>query len=103
MLGKGKNMKKKANPEWVDGENPEWTDENFKNSISFSELPKSLQKKLGAIEKRGRPISATPKQMIAFRFSPDLIASIKAIGKGYNIRVEKIIREALEKSANANT
>lgn len=90
-------MKKKVNPELIDDENPEWTDENFKNAVSFSKLPVSLQKKLSAIGKRGRPVSDAPKQMIAFRFSSDLVSAIKAVGKGYNVRVEKVLRDALSK------
>lgn len=90
-------MKKKPNPELIDDENPEWTEESFKSAVSFSELPKSLQKKLQAAKGRGRPALDSPKQMIAFRFSSDLVDSIKAIGKGYNVRVEKILRDALQK------
>lgn len=90
-------MKKKVNPELIDDENPEWTDENFKNALSFSELPVSLQNKLSKIGKRGRPVSDAPKQMIAFRFSPDLVCAIKAVGKGYNMRVEKVLRDAFNK------
>lgn len=89
-------MKKKVNPELIDDDNPEWTDEDFKNAVPFSGLPKSLQKKLSAIQNksRGRPVSPAPKQMIAFRFSPDLVTAIKGVGKGYNVRVEKILRDA---------
>lgn len=90
-------MRRKINPELIDDENPEWTDKDFKNSLSFSELPEELQKKLKKIGRRGRPVSDSPKQMIAFRFSPDLVESIKAIGKGYNVRVEKILRDAVNK------
>lgn len=90
-------MKKKVNPELIDDDNPEWADKDFKNAKSFSELPVSLQKKLAKIQKRGRPVSAAPKQMIAFRFSPDLVEAIKAVGKGYNVRVEKVLRDAFNK------
>jgi uncharacterized protein (DUF4415 family) len=33
--------------------------------------------------------------MIAFRFSQDVLTGIKALGKGYNGRVEALLREAL--------
>lgn len=98
-------MKKKNYIEYEDGRKvilddddvPELGDEFFKNAKSFSELPASLQKKLAKIGKRGRPVSAAPKQMIAFRFSPDLVNAIKAVGKGYNVRVEKVLRDAVRK------
>ncbi|MEK6747223.1 MAG: BrnA antitoxin family protein [Pseudomonadota bacterium] len=98
-------MKKKQYIEYEDGTKillddddvPELTDKFFKNAKSFSELPASLQKKLAKIQKRGRPVSDAPKQMIAFRFSPDLVNAIKAVGKGYNVRVEKVLRDAFNK------
>lgn len=43
-------MKKKINPELIGDDNPELTDEFFKNAKSFSELPDSLQNKLAKIQ-----------------------------------------------------
>lgn len=41
----------KPNPKLIDDENSEWTDEDFKNALPFSELPKSLQSLLsGKVE-----------------------------------------------------
>lgn len=76
---------------------PELTGKDFKRMVPFESLNPSLKRKLLAIQKRGRPRSKAPKQMIAFRFAPDLLAGIKALGRGYNARVEKVLREALEK------
>ena len=59
-------MSKKPNPELIDGENPEWTDEMFKQSVRFNALPESLQTKL-----RGRPKAAVTKERITIRLSPD--------------------------------
>lgn len=46
-------MNKKPNPEMIDEECPEWTEDDFKNAMSFSELKeeiacmhRNLQKKL---------------------------------------------------------
>lgn len=47
-------------------------------------------------KKTGRPPVEFPKTYIGFRLSADLVASIKATGRGYNTRVEKVLREALE-------
>ena len=49
-------MSKKPNAELIDEENPEWTDEMFKQSTRFAALPESLQAKL-----LGRPKAASPK------------------------------------------
>lgn len=41
----------KINPEhYIDEDNPEWTEENFKNALSFSELPEDLQIILNGIQ-----------------------------------------------------
>ncbi len=36
----------KPNPEMIDDENPEWTKEDFRTAMSFSELQEELQAKL---------------------------------------------------------
>lgn len=45
----------------------------------------------------GRPFAAQPKAHISFRIASDVIQRIRASGRGYNARVEKVLREALEK------
>jgi hypothetical protein len=35
-------------PDLIDDENPEWTDEEFAASISFSELPAEMRELLGS-------------------------------------------------------
>ena len=52
-------MSKKPNPELIDEENPEWTDEMFNQSVRFEALPESLQAKL-----RGHPKAAVTKKRI---------------------------------------
>jgi uncharacterized protein (DUF4415 family) len=39
----------------------------------------------------------TPKVHIGFRLATDVVEGIRATGKGYNARVEKVLREALAK------
>lgn len=45
--------------------------------------------------KGGRPKAETPKVLLGFRMAPDVVSGIKATGKGYNGRVEKVLRDAL--------
>lgn len=45
--------------------------------------------------KVGRPKSAAPKQIQSFKLSQDIIEGIRNSGAGYNIRVEAVLREAL--------
>ncbi len=45
----------------------------------------------------GRPRLASPKVHIGLRLAADVVSGIKASGKGYNTRVEQVLREALAK------
>lgn len=44
---------------------------------------------------RGRPRKSAPKRTITIRIAPDLIAAIKASGRGYSQRVEALLRDAV--------
>ena len=44
--------------------------------------------------KLGRPKAEAPKVHIGFRLASDVVASIKASGRGYNARVEQALRAA---------
>ena len=47
---------------------------------------------------RGRPVMGdAPKLHIGFRLTADVVNAIRATGKGYNARVEKVLRDALAK------
>jgi len=43
----------------------------------------------------GRPKVETPKVHVGFRLAADVVDGIKGTGKGYNARVETVLREAL--------
>ena len=46
----------------------------------------------------GRPtIHDRPKVHVGFRLAADVVEAIKATGKGYNARVEQVLRAALAK------
>ena len=45
--------------------------------------------------RRGRPPVDSPKVRIGFRLAPDVVRDIRATGRGYNARVERVLREAL--------
>jgi uncharacterized protein (DUF4415 family) len=87
--------KRKVNPELIDVDSPEWTDEMFADAVPlrdvFPELAEYSEKR-----KAGRPRVAAPKRSKSFKLSPALIEAIVASGKGYNARVEKVLFKALE-------
>ena len=77
-------MSKKPNPELIDEENPEWTDE-------FSGLPGSLQAKL-----RGRPKAAVTKERITIRLSQEVVEQFRASGDGWQTRMDSALKEWLK-------
>ena len=85
--------KSKLPDDWED--NPEWTDEDLARAKPFKEvLPKiyaNWERNRG-----GRPPVKEPKVLIGFRLAQDVVSRVRASGRGYNARVEKVLREALE-------
>ncbi len=82
-------------PDLIDDEdNPELTAEDFARARPFSEV---FPEQYKAWKKIGRPPVVTPKVHIGFRLAADVVEGIRATGKGYNARVEKVLREALTK------
>jgi uncharacterized protein (DUF4415 family) len=78
----------------ADLENPELTAEHFAQAKPFSEF---FPQQYKSWKKIGRPPVETPKLHIGFRLAADVVEGVRATGKGYNARVEKLLREALAK------
>jgi uncharacterized protein (DUF4415 family) len=87
-------MTKKTKPPADFDENPEWTAEDFARAKPFSEV---FPEQFKAWKKMGRPPVAAPKVHIGFRLAADVVKAIRASGRGYNARVEQVLREALDK------
>ena len=77
----------------IDEENPELTDEAVARARPFRELHPEFYE--GWKNKGGRPPIENPKTVLAVRMAADLVSGVKATGRGYNGRLEKLIREAL--------
>lgn len=86
-------MKKRPNPELIDDENPEWTEEDFKRAVPFSALPESLQAKLKAV---GRPKAAITKERVTIRLSRDVVEQFRASGDGWQTRVDAALKDWLK-------
>ena len=84
-------MSKKPNPELIDEENPEWTDDMYKQSVRFDALPASLQAKV-----RGRPKAAVTKERITIRLSPEVVERFRASGDGWQTRVDAALKDWLQ-------
>lgn len=73
-----------------DRENPEWTREDFAGAMTFDQLPVRLREKLSN-RKRG-PQKSPRKVPVSIRLSPDVVASFRASGAGWQSRVDDILR-----------
>jgi uncharacterized protein (DUF4415 family) len=72
----------------------EWTDEDFAKAKPASEVMKpELYATLVARRQRGRPKTETPKIFTAIRLDADVLATFKATGKGWQTRINAILRE----------
>ena len=79
---------------WESVDVPEATDAEFASARPFKEVFPDLYREW---KKMGRPPVAAPKIHIGFRLAADVVHAIRATGRGYNARVEKVLRDALAK------
>lgn len=83
-------MKKKPNPELIDEDSPEWTEEMFAQAKPFSALSARLKAKL-----RGRPKLPDAKVAISLRLPPKTLARWKATGRGWQTRMAEKLAKAV--------
>jgi uncharacterized protein (DUF4415 family) len=78
-----------------EGEVRELTREDFRGMRPMREvMPEFVETMKEFRRKLGRPKAQAPKVHIGFRLASDVVASIKASGRGYNARVEQALRAA---------
>jgi uncharacterized protein (DUF4415 family) len=78
-----------------EGEVRELTREDFRGMRPVREaMPELIEAMAEFRRKLGRPKAEAPKVHIGFRLASDVVASIKASGRGYNARVEQALRDA---------
>ncbi len=78
-----------------EGEVRELTREDFRGMRPVRVAMPELIEAMEAFRRKvGRPKAEAPKVHIGFRLASDVVASIKASGRGYNARVERALREA---------
>lgn len=79
--------------DWDDvSDNPEWTEEDFKNAKPFAEVFPDLAASIRRA--RGRPKVEAPKQQVSLRLDPEVIAKFKATGKGWQARINDVLKAA---------
>ncbi len=78
-------------PVIFDDDNPEWTEEDFARARPLSDFPE-----LEAAFKRarGRPRGET-KQQVTVRLDTDLVEKLRAMGPGWQTRMNAELRKAV--------
>ncbi len=79
--------KHSINNDWIDPDDaPELTDAFFERADEYRN---------GIMIKRGRPVQAVTKTAIKLRLDPDIIASFRAMGNGWQTRMNDALKEWL--------
>ena len=97
-------MPRKPNPELIDDDTPEATDQWFAKARLAKDLLPGLLGEAAAQEmlkpKRGRPASAQPKQHVNIRLDADIVQSFRRTGTGWQTRLNNALREWLSSRAS---
>ncbi len=99
-------MKTKSNPELIDKENPEWTEEDFQHARPGAEVLPELfgpQVAAGMLKSRGRPKAAETKTHFNIRLDADVLDAFKAAGRGWQTRMNKALREWLKERGSGKS
>ena len=85
-------MPRKPNPELIDEENPEWTEEMICQARPAAEVvPKIVE-----AQRRGRPVKAEKKRQLTLRLSPEVVDYFKSTGPGWQTRLDEALKEYVE-------
>jgi uncharacterized protein (DUF4415 family) len=88
----------KPNPELIDNDNPEWTDEMVARARPASEaLPEMVGPEAAAemLKPRGRPKASKRKTPVNIRLDADVVNAFKSKGRGWQSRLNDALREWL--------
>ncbi len=76
----------------ADPDDSEVTDEELAQARPFRDVLPDLHK--GIERARGRPKLEKPKQVVSIRLDQDVIAKYKATGKGWQARINDVLKNA---------
>jgi len=98
-------MAKRSNPETLDHDNPEWTEEDFARARPASTvLPELFNTEVAAEmlrPKRGRPMSGQPKTHINIRLDAEVVETFRASGRGWQSRMNTALKDWLKSHSPA--
>lgn len=99
-------MPRKPNPELLDTDTPEATEEWFAKARPASEVLPGLFGQSVAQEmlkpKRGRPALAAPKEHVNIRLDADIVGAFKETGAGWQTRLNNALRDWLKTHPKVN-
>lgn len=73
-------------------DNPEWTEEGFRNARPFVEIFPELAESIRRA--RGRPPAENPKKQVTLRLDSEVLESFRAEGPGWQGRINAALRKA---------
>lgn len=75
-----------------DPDDAEATDEELAQAKPFAEAFPELAESIRRA--RGRPPVESPRQQISIRLDPDVVEKFKATGKGWQSRINEVLKQA---------
>jgi uncharacterized protein (DUF4415 family) len=78
--------------DWDAVDSPELTEEELATARPFAEVFPDLAESIR--RSRGRPKVEAPKQQVSLRLDPDVIEKFKATGKGWQSRINDVLKAA---------
>jgi uncharacterized protein (DUF4415 family) len=76
----------KHNPEMVDEENPEWTDEIFAQAKPMVDVDPEL------VKMSKLSICKNQKILLSIKYSPEVIEFFKSTGENWQSRIDEVLR-----------
>jgi predicted DNA binding CopG/RHH family protein len=71
------------------------------SSIDFSDMPESTDDELKRARRVGRPVIGSPKQLIAIRIAPRLLADLRRMAAKQSKPYQTLIHDLLERAAKS--
>lgn len=92
-------MPRKPNPELIDDDAPEWTEEDFERArLAREVLPEIFGAETAErlLKRRGRPPKAATKEAVNIRLSPEVLEHFRAQGPGWQTRIDEALKAWVE-------
>ena len=74
-----------------------WDDPDAAPEMTAAMFERAEIRNAGKLIRRGRPTLVAPKQMVSLRVDADVLAKLRAMGPGWQGRVNQVLREMVER------